>query len=480
MVSSATPGHAASAASTNVNHASLQNARKQLERSLPDEVAGELAKQDGGRTPLLMRFQQVREFTAYLCDPLETEDYCIQSMPDASPTKWHLAHTTWFFETFVLAENTSDYVWFEPGYRYLFNSYYNGVGSQFPRAQRDMLSRPSVAEVYRYRHAIDEAMMKMLAECSRDTFDAIAPIVELGLQHEQQHQELMLTDLKHMLSINPLAPVYRKRKLRKDDPAELTRHNWHRVEGGLYDIGHTGEAFSYDNESPAHKHYLQPFEIACTPVTCGQFIRFIEDGGYERPEFWLSEGWSITQAEGRTAPLYWQRRNDDWYAFTLAGAQPLAIDEPVCHISLFEADAFARWAGARLPTEQEWEVASQAALLEGNFADSGRFHPAPLHIDEPHCGNPKAPGAPRQPRRMFGDVWEWTASQYRPYPGYKAPPGALGEYNGKFMSSQFVLRGGSCATPPGHIRRTYRNFFPPDARWQFSGCRLARDAEPGT
>ncbi len=457
-----------------------------------EAIAGAQVDHGDDRTPLLMAFQQVREFSCQLCDPLEAEDYCIQSMPDASPTKWHLAHTTWFFETFVLAEYAPGHVWFEPQYRYIFNSYYNGVGDQFPRPQRGLLSRPTVADVYRYRAATDRAVMELVAQCDSKTLRKIAPIIELGLHHEQQHQELLLTDIKHAFSINPIEIRYGKPVPDYEKSALEAPTAWRHFDGGLHEIGHEGGAFCYDNELPRHKVYLQPYELACNPVTCGEFIEFIEDNGYAQPDLWLSEGWSMAQQENWQMPHYWQKRNDKWCHFTLGGWEPVLSDEPVCHISFYEADAYARWAGARLPTEQEWEHASRLASLDGNFADSARFRPAPLRLDEfskprhdrhrragrlaPDQEHPAKESKSPRLRRMFGDVWEWTFSQYRPYPGYEAPPGALGEYNGKFMSNQFVLRGGSCATPPGHIRATYRNFFPAGARWQFSGCRLARDA----
>jgi len=434
----------------------------------------------GGRAPidaaprtsdnLLREYRQVRAFFQTLCEPLAKEDYVVQSMPDASPVKWHLAHTTWFFETLVLAEFIDGYERPQPQFNYLFNSYYNTVGPQFNRPRRGLISRPTVDEVFAYREHVDNEMKRLLTSVDDEQFRAMAPIVTIGLNHEQQHQELMLTDLKHMLAQNPLEPVYRAQR---DEPDRVTipEQEWHAFDAGEHEIGHdereSKEDFAYDNESPRHTAYLQPFEIASRLVTNREFIEFIDAGGYEQHEHWLSDGWATVQAEEWSAPLYWFRRDGEWWNFTLSGARPVDPDEPVCHVSLFEADAYARWRGVRLPTEAEWEVASTTVPIEGNFVEARRHHPRPLDASA------EPPGSLMQ---MFGDVWEWTGSQYRPYPGYQPPPGAVGEYNGKFMCNQFVLRGGSCATSWSHIRRTYRNFFPPEARWQFAGVRLARDA----
>ncbi len=409
------------------------------------------------------RFAAVRERTEELCRPLAVEDYVIQTMEDVSPAKWHLAHTSWFFETFVLKPRRSGYEAFHPAFAYLFNSYYNTVGEQFPRPRRGLLSRPTVEEVYAYRAHVNRGMEAFFAEQPAEA-EKLASVIELGLNHEQQHQELMLTDLKHVLSVNPLHPVYRPAA-----PAaagEIPAVRWLAFEGGLREIGHAGAGFAFDNEGPRHRVYLEPFALADRPATNAEYLAFMEDGGYDTPELWLSEGWAAVRENGWTAPLYWERGNGGWMQFTLSGFREVRPDEPVCHLSLFEADAFARWSGARLPTEAEWETAAGDAPVEGNLAEDDRAHPAPLR------GLP-ADGAAAQ---LFGDVWEWTRSPYAPYPGFRAPEGALGEYNGKFMVNQMVLRGGSCATPRSHIRATYRNFFPPASRWQFSGVRLAQDA----
>ncbi len=417
---------------------------------------------------LAERFQAVRRFTHLICEPLAVEDFVIQSMPDVSPAKWHLAHTSWFFERFILAPHASGYREHHPQYNYLFNSYYNTVGPQHCRVQRGILARPTVSEVYDYRFAVDEAMTRLIERADRTVFAAIAPLVELGLHHEQQHQELLVTDIKHIFSSNPLLPAYHKGR---DEPKGATPPpmSWIGFDEGVRGIGRNAdEGFCFDNETPRHRVFINAFEIASRPATNRDYLAFMEDGGYRAPQHWLSAGWATIQEQGWTQPIYWYRdpdRGDRWMQFTLAGPRPLALDEPVCHLSYFEADAYARWAGARLPTEAEWETAAADQPLRGNLAESQRFHPAP------------APGAdPANPlEQAYGDVWEWTSSQYSPYPGYKPLPGALGEYNGKFMCNQFVLRGGSCATPVPHMRLTYRNFFAPDARWQFTGLRLARD-----
>ncbi len=419
----------------------------------------------GMNEPLIDRYLAVRRFTELLCEPLSAEDCSIQSMPDVSPTRWHLAHTTWFFERLVLAE-TPGYQVFDPQYGYLFNSYYNTLGAQFPRPQRGLLSRPGLAEVLDYRRYVDERMERLLLDEGGRFSAQLAGITEIGIHHEQQHQELILTDIKHVLSHNPLAPVYRPGKSRQ--PSSLPSPGWSDFGEGLRWIGHDGGGFAYDNESPRHRVYLEPFALSSRLVTSGDYLEFITDRGYARPELWLSDGWRTVCERGWNAPLYWVEQDGGWLQFTLSGLREIDPAEPVCHVSYFEADAFARWAGARLLTEAEWEVAAEDQPIEGNFvdtplADSTGIHPSP--------GNETDPG---KPSLMFGDVWEWTASPYVAYPGYKPPPGAVGEYNGKFMCNQFVLRGGSCATTSSHIRRTYRNFFPADARWQFSGLRLAR------
>jgi ergothioneine biosynthesis protein EgtB len=409
------------------------------------------------RTSLAARFRATRGRTERLCAPLEPEDYQLQSMPECSPPKWHLAHTAWFFETFVLAEHAPRFRPYHPLYGYLFNSYYDAVGDRWPRPARGLLSRPTVAEVYAYRHAVDDRTLTLLESADERTFSVITPLIELGLNHEEQHQELLLTDLKHAFGLNPLRPAYAApldAPRTAVTPLEREHHP-----ASIQLVGHAGAGFAFDNEGPRHRVFVAAFEIASRPVTNGDFLQFIDAGGYDRPVLWLSDGWAARQRHGWLAPQYWHRDDSDagWRLFTLRGERPLDPAEPVCHVSYYEADAYARWAGARLPTEFEWETAAGSRDVRGNFLDSERLHPA-------------AGGA------FYGDVWVWTASPYVAYPGYRPAAGALGEYNGKFMCNQMVLRGGSCATPAGHVRQTYRNFFPPDARWQFSGLRLAKDA----
>lgn len=392
-------------------------------------------------------------------------------MPDASPVRWHLAHTTWFFETFVLKAVDANHTPFEPAFEYLFNSYYNTVGKPFPRAQRGLLSRPSLGDVYYYRQAVDEQMAKHLADWPAG-HEALLPVVELGLHHEQQHQELIATDVKHMLSLNPLHPVYSDRESeRANEHSAAAPLDWIEGATGIHPIGHQGDGFAYDNESPRHDTLLQPHQLASRLVTNQEYLEFVEAGGYRDPAHWLSMGWQTVCDNHWQAPLYWHKEGDQWHQFTLAGLLPIDPQEPVCHVSYFEADAYARWRGMRLPTEAEWEVAAAQVKVpaEANFIESGRYHPCPLGHSRP-LDQP----APNQLHQLYGDVWEWTASPYTPYPGYAPPEGAIGEYNGKFMCNQYVLRGGSCVTSQSHIRSTYRNFFPPAARWQFTGIRLAR------
>ncbi len=408
---------------------------------------------------LIHRYLSVRRFTESLCEGLATEDFVVQSMEDVSPTKWHLAHTSWFFETFVLREHLAGYRPLDEQYAFLFNSYYVQAGERHCRAQRGYISRPTVEEVFRYREHVDEAVVQLLDSADDQLRATLLPLMEIGLNHEQQHQELMVTDLKHVFSVNPLRPVYRERPSAPAASASPLR--WIAFPEGLHEIGHAGEAFAYDNEGPRHRRFVESFELASRPVTCGEYLEFMEDGGYRRPELWLSAGWATAQEHLWTEPFYWEQRDGRWWIFTLAGMRQVNLDEPVCHLSYFEAEAFARWAGARLPREDEWEVAAAGLPIGGNLAEEGAFHPVTTSGD----------GL----LQMYGDVWEWTQSQYTAYPGYRAPDGALGEYNGKFMCNQFVLRGGSCATSATHIRPTYRNFFPPDATWQFTGVRLARD-----
>ena len=410
-------------------------------------------------TELAPRYRQVREVTETLASPLSPEDQTVQSMPDVSPTKWHRAHTSWFFETFLLTGRQPGYREFHPAYAYLFNSYYEGVGARYPRARRGVVSRPGVAEIASYRRHVDEAMGRLLAT---ELGPAGRDLVELGLHHEQQHQELLLMDIKHVLSGSPLEPAYAT--LAFDPTRSAGPPRWIEHPGGGAEIGHDGTGFGFDNEFPRHGVHLEPFALADRPVTCGEWLAFMDDGGYRRPDLWLSDGWATVQAEGWDAPLYWTQVVDDWWLFTLGGPQLVDPAEPVCHVSYYEADAFARWAGARLPTEAEWEVlAASRWSLDGDGRPTGNFlDPAFLH--------PR----PAQTPSFFGDVWQWTSSAYSPYPGFRPAPGAVGEYNGKFMVNQYVLRGGSCVTPADHVRASYRNFFVPAARWPFTGLRLAR------
>jgi ergothioneine biosynthesis protein EgtB len=419
----------------------------------PKELSGAALEAES----LSASYASIRACTESLAAPLSDEDACVQSMPDASPAKWHLAHTTWFFETFVLERYESGFAPSHPAFRVLFNSYYNGVGEQHPRAQRGMLTRPSLREVREYRSRVDERMLKVLGEQRGE--EGLGGLVTLGLNHEQQHQELLLTDIKHLLSLNPLRPAYHDRPLSSNEGR--LQLEWRSVEGGLVSIGHEGAGFAFDNELPRHAVHLPPFKLATRKVTNGEYLQFVEEGGYEQPALWLSEGWNWVRENRLAHPMYWFRQDGGWREFTLSGGQPLERARPVVHVSYFEADAFSRWAGARLPTEAEWESAAASCAREGNFADRGILHPAAA--------------AGTGLRQMFGDAWEWTHSSYAPYPGYRQIEGAIGEYNGKFMVNQYVLRGGSCATPSGHIRAGYRNFFPTSARWQFSGIRLARD-----
>ena len=427
---------------------------------------------------LAERYAAVRDLTEQLAAPLSPEDQCIQTMADVSPTKWHRAHTTWFFETFLLKPHLEGYGEADPLYHYLFNSYYEAAGPRHPRPQRGIISRPSAAEVADYRRWVDEAMVRLLAGEPPETVEDLAT---LGLNHEQQHQELLLMDIKHVLSCNPAQPAYRP----APPPASTgagSGPGWVGFEGGRRAIGHDGGSFAFDNEGPRHEVLLRPYELAGRLVTCGDWLAFMADGGYRTPTLWLSDGWATAQSGDWSAPLYWSRTGDDprgddlrggdfgadsWQVFTLAGPQEVHPDDPVCHISYYEADAFAHWAGARLPTEAEWEAAAGSAAAQpdsddANLLGSGALHPRPAAGD----------GL----TQLFGDVWEWTASAYSPYPGFAPAAGAVGEYNGKFMVNQMVLRGGCCVTPAGHVRASYRNFFAPGTRWHFSGLRLARDS----
>ena len=412
---------------------------------------------------LLDRYVAVRGQTEALCAPLETEDYVVSTMGDVSPTKWHLAHTSWFFETFVLAPFDSNYATPNPKYAFLFNSYYVQAGERHCRAQRGLVTRPTVAEVFAYRAHVDAAMTSLIERIAGDVEHPATPILELGLHHEQQHQELMLTDIKHVFWMNPLKPAYFARRV--NESYRVPDAGWRSVSGGIYRIGHDGDGFAFDNESPAHRVFVDEFRIGDRLVTNGDYLAFIDDRGYHRPELWLSNGWGKVRESAWEAPLYWERSPDGWKEFTLAGLHRVDEAEPVCHVSHYEADAFARWAGARLPTEPEWEIAASSSPVEGLFVESRRYHPSPASSD-----------LAGETQQLFGDVWQWTQSAYLAYPGYAPAPGAIGEYNGKWMSDQWVLRGASCATPRSHARLTYRNFFPSDARWQFTGIRLAKNA----
>ena len=406
------------------------------------------------RSPLSDRYRDIREMTLQLTAPFSAEDQMLQSMPDCSPAKWHLAHTTWFFETFILSERVPGYKPFDPRYKQLFNSYYKQLGSHPYRGSRGLMSRPALAEVRAYRAHVDEAMLGYVDVAD----ERAAGLIEIGLNHEQQHQELIVTDMKHALWSMPLQPerVNQPRAVNGATPVE-----WVDLNGGICAIGHEGSGFAFDNESPRHDVLLQPFQLASRLVTNAEYLEFMNDGGYRRPELWLSDGWDTVCAQRWQSPLYWEEEDGAWFEFTFAGMRELDPAAPVCHVSYYEADAFARWSNARLPREEEWEVAAAQARSQGTFLESGKLHP-------------QAAIARTGLLQVFGDVWEWTSSAYLAYPGFSPATGAIGEYNGKFMCNQFVLRGGSCATPESHIRATYRNFFPPHARWQFMGIRLAR------
>jgi ergothioneine biosynthesis protein EgtB len=408
---------------------------------------------------LIRHYRRVRGATESLTETLETEDFVIQAMENASPVKWHLAHTTWFFETFILGKADPDFETLHPQYGYIFNSYYVQTGDPHCRDKRGNLSRPTVKQVFDYRKYIDDEMISFMKSLDDEGLEEWMPFIEVGIHHEQQHQELLLTDLKYMFGQNPLYPIYRETRRPKLD--EIDPMKWISFEEGVYEVGHTGGEFGFDNEFPRHKTYLQPFQLSDRLVTNGEFLEFIEDGGYSEPKWWLDEGFATIEEEEWQWPLYWVQREDGWHHFTLSGLEKLELNEPVTHVSYFEADAYARWKGCRLPTEEEWEIAAEDVKMEGNFVEGGHFHPA---SEEKRSGL----------KQMFGDAWQWTKSSYTPYPGFKQFPGALGEYNGKFMVNQYVLRGGSCATPESHFRKTYRNFFHTDSRWQFTAIRLAK------
>lgn len=427
---------------------------------LQESPVQKISESTFSRNELITRYKNIRSFTEALTEPLETEDFVVQAAEHTSPAKWHLAHTSWFFETFLLEKAIEGYETLHPQYSYLFNSYYLQTGVPHCRARRGNISRPTVKEVFTYREYIDHQVLHLLKNSADEMFQEQAPIITIGLNHEQQHQELLLTDLKFMFAQNPLHPVYIETQ--RPHRASIPELSWTSFKEGVYEIGHKGKDFGYDNEFPRHKTYIHNFKLANRLVTNGEYIKFIEAGGYHEPRWWLDEGYAIIQDENWEAPLYWTRKGDEWYHFTLSGLEEVDLNEPVCHVSYFEADAYARWAGCRLPTEQEWEIAAADQPIKGNLVEERFNHPTAIQ------------NAADELKQMFGDVWEWTSSSYAPYPGYKPLPGALGEYNGKFMCNQYVLRGGSCATSRDHIRATYRNFFHANERWQFMGIRLAK------
>lgn len=428
-----------------------------MARAEGDTVTGVTLTPERAERGTTDRFTEVRDRTEVLAAPLSAEDQTVQSMPDASPTKWHRAHTTWFFEAFVLGPHRPGHEPYDPDFHYLFNSYYEALGERHARAERGLITRPGIDQIARYRAHVDDGVRALLAD---GVPSAVQDIVELGLHHEEQHQELLLMDIKHVLGTNPLRPIYDERP---PAPSAARPAGWVAHEGGPVEIGHAGAGFSFDNESPRHVTQLVPFVLADRPVTCGEWLAFMADDGYSRSELWLSEGWSTVGAQGWDAPLYWRRDGDTWTVHTLHGVENVDPDRPVSHVSHFEADAFARWAGARLPTEHEWEavVAARPEAWPAPGVEREGLEPVVPPLDS----SPLA----------LGQVWEWTASAYLPYPGFRPAAGAVGEYNGKFMVNQHVLRGGCSATPPGHARATYRNFFPSASRWAFSGLRLARD-----
>jgi len=410
------------------------------------------------RDELINIYQQVRRDTERLCEPLTVEDHTIQTMEDVSPPKWHLAHTTWFFETFVLQPFVLGYQLYNSDFPFLFNSYYQTLGPFFPRRQRGLLSRPGLDEIRTYRKTIDRMVTEAVDSMPEQTWQQCLPRLTLGIHHEQQHQELLLTDIKHIFATNPMRPAYRK-GLQFDPVGPASTVEWWPLEEGIYRVGASGTSFCFDNETPRHKVYLAAGRVCSTLVSNRDFLEFIEADGYRRPELWLSDGWQAVCKHDWQAPLYWHRDGNHWVAMTLAGPKRLDMNEPVCHVSYYEADAYARWSNKRLPTEFEWECMAGQRPVSGNFADNGIYQPRPASAANPF--------------QLYGDVWEWTSSPYVAYPGYRPAEGALGEYNGKFMANQMVLRGGSCATPASHIRATYRNFFYPWNRWQFMGFRLA-------
>ncbi len=414
---------------------------------------------------LSLKYQRIRQQTLSLCSPLAIEDYVIQSIEEVSPPKWHLAHTTWFFETFILENYLSNYQSYNSSFRYLFNSYYQGIGCPYPRAKRGLLSRPKVETIYEYRQYVDEHILALLQQISSSRLETVISNIILGLEHEQQHQELLLMDIKHNFSIDPYLPCY-KTESHQALKFPLSKMDFVENEGSLVDIGNFTKGFCFDNELPAHKKFLAPFALATRLVSNREYLEFIEDKAYQNPRLWLSDGWDSLIKNNWQAPLYWCLQDNKWSIFTLNGLSPLNLEEPVSHLSFYEAEAYARWRGMRLPTEEEWEhfvISNSLTIEKSNMLENGFFHPQPAQKEE------------KLSQQFFGDLWEWTASAYLPYPGYETFPNELAEYNGKFMANQMVLRGGCCVTPKSHIRASYRNFYPPDKRWQFSGIRLAKN-----
>jgi len=426
-----------------------------------NDVALDIGIDPNTLTSLTSRYRAIRQQTTTLCSPLEIEDYIIQTAPFASPAKWHLAHTTWFFETLVLKPFLKHYKVYHHKYAQLFNSYYDTIGQYHPRSERGLLARPTVTEIYQYRDAIDAKILELLQDENHEQYQDILFRIELGLNHEQQHQELLLTDIKYNFAYNPLKPIYKALFPYQSQPSNTL--DWLEFSGGLVEIGNQSSQFCYDNETPRHKVFLNDFVLASRPTTNAEFMAFIADDGYQQADLWLSDAWIIVQQQNWRCPLYWQLENDTWYYMTLGGMMAVDPDAPVAHVSFYEAAAYARWAKKRLPTEVEWELAASRETIQGNFVENDILQP---------CANNNSNSDVQQ---IFGDVWEHTQSPYLAYPGYHQEHGPLGEYNGKFMSNQMVLRGGSCFTPSEHIRSSYRNFFYPHERWQVSGFRLAED-----
>ena len=424
------------------------------------KIQNKTIPQHSSRDKIKQNFKNFRSFTHELTKQLKPEDFTIQVVEHASPAKWHLAHTSWFFEAFLLEKAVDGYETKHPQYNYLFNSYYLQTGEPHCRNKRGSLSRPTIDEVFEYREYVNQHMLDFIDHSSESDFTKWKDVIEIGLNHEQQHQELLLTDLKYMFSQNPLHPIYKESY--RPDRKTMPKNGWQHFKEGVYEVGHPGGSFGYDNEFPRHKTYIHDFHLANRLITNGEYIDFMEQGGYKDPKYWLDEGYAMIIEQGWDSPLYWIKKSDMWFHFTMNGLEKINLYEPVTHVSYYEADAYARWAGCRLPTEFEWEVASETVEMNGNFVDARNFHPAPVE------------GGKKGLQQMFGETWQWTRSSYAAYPGYETFPGALGEYNGKFMCNQYVLRGGSCATSKSHFRKSYRNFFHSKFRWQFTGIRLVK------